>query len=239
MAPTGSAIAADDSSVGGGSDGNWLGPRPTPGALCLLAGGATGGLDGRAATALFRFPADVAFAADGRCYVADAVNDRIRVIAPDGTVATLAGSSYGYGDGRGTAARFRRPSALAVAADGRCYVADTGNHAIRRVDADGTVTTLAGSPLGGDRDGCGRDVGLRWPTGLAIGPDGAIVVADHGNGAVKRIEASGRCTTLCRLDAGRLPTAVTHKAGGTVIVAGVARAGGHATEAFLLAVSNR
>lgn len=105
--------------------------------------------------------------------------------------------------------------------DGTCYVADTGNNAIRRITPDGEVTTLAGAPPGGDRDGAGADVGLRWPTGLALGPDGDLWVADHGNGALRRIDPSGASTTHLRLSGRRFPVAVASGSRGKVVVGAV------------------
>jgi streptogramin lyase len=105
--------------------------------------------------------------------------------------------------------------------DGTCYVADTGNNAIRRITPNGEVTTLAGAPPGGDRDGLGADVGLRWPTGLALGADGDLWVADHGNGALRRIDHSGASTTPLRLSGRRFPVAVASAPDGKVVAAAV------------------
>lgn len=184
----------------------------------ILAGGAYGWRDGSAAEALFRYPSDVAFGPDGTCFVADTGNDRIRTISPDGEVATLAGSTYDYGDGKGANARFRRPMGRVVDENGACYVADTGNNAIRRITPDGSVTTLAGLPPGGDADGVGREVGLRWPSGLGLGDDGWLWIADHGNGALRRLAWDGACSTRVRLPPRQWPVAVTSLSSGTALV---------------------
>ncbi len=189
------------------------------GTVSLFAGSEYGYRDGPAREAQFRSPSDVAIGPDGTYYVADTENNRIRCITPDGLVSTLAGSLYDYGDGRGAGARFRRPEAVTVDGDGICYVADTGNHTIRRITPDGHVTTLAGSPLGGDRDGVGTEARLRWPTGLAMGPDGDLWVADHGNGTLRRIERDGATTTSLRLSARRWPVAVAALHGAMVVAA--------------------
>lgn len=186
----------------------------------VLAGAANGYRDAPGSEARFRFPGDVAFAGDGTCYVADTGNDCIRWIAPDGTVSTLAGSSYDYGDGHGPHARFRRPAALEVGPDGVLYVADTGNNAIRCVTPDGDVTTLAGAPPGGDGDGAGRHVGLLWPTGIALGAGGSTWVADHGHASVRTIDRRGRSTTRLRLGGPPWPIAVATVGTAAAAVAG-------------------
>jgi DNA-binding beta-propeller fold protein YncE len=108
--------------------------------------------------------------------------------------------------------------ALDVDADGTCYVADTGNNAVRRVTPDGEVTTVAGAPPGGDADGAGVGVGLRWPTGIAAGHEGHLWVADYGNGAIRLIERTGLSTTTLRLEGRRWPVAVALAPDGEVVV---------------------
>jgi DNA-binding beta-propeller fold protein YncE len=221
LSPEGLAMASDGTLFVADASGHRIWTVSPGGELHLLAGSASGYRDGPSGDALFRRPCDVAVGPDGTCYVADTGNHRIRIIAPDGAVTTLAGSIYDYGEGRGPHGRFREPLALDVDHDGTCYVADTGNNAIRRITPDGEVTTLAGAPPGGDRDGLGADVGLRWPTGLALGADGDLWVADHGNGALRRIDHSGASTTHVRLSGRRFPVAVVSAPDGKVVVAAV------------------
>ena len=204
------------------------------GVLRVVAGGSNGYRDGPAAQAMFRFPRDVAFSPDGNLYVADTANDRIRAISPDGTVTTVAGSNYDYGDGHGTHARFRRPSALDVDVEGNLYVADTGNNAIRRVRPDGEVTTLAGTPPGGDHDGRGPEVGLRWPSGVAVDVDATVWIADHGNSVVRHLSAAGESTTELRLSGLRWPTAVSLRPNGSLAVAGAALVDAQMSEACVM-----
>ncbi len=107
------------------------------------------------------------------------------------SVATVAGQAdeRNPGDGPGASARFAGPSGVAVAADGVVYVADAPAHSIRRIDADAarTVTTLAGDGVDGYLDGPGATARFRWPTALALMPDGALLVADSDNHVIRRI----------------------------------------------------
>lgn len=144
---------------------------PKTGVLSIVAGAdkTPGFADGPASSARFDAPIGVAALADGTILVADSYNDRIRTIAADGTVATIAG-----GDGN-----FDTPCGVAVAADGALIVADTGHERVVRVERDGTINILAGPD------------GLAEPTGVAIGPDGAILVADAGEATIWSIDAAG------------------------------------------------
>jgi len=116
------------------------------GAVSLLAGspGLSGGNDGTGGMALFSQPSGVAVDAAGNVYVADTVNSTIRKVTPAGVVTTIAGvaGTAGFGDGAGASALFNQPLGLVPDGSGGLYVVDTGNAAIRRLDASGMVTTL-------------------------------------------------------------------------------------------------
>ncbi len=145
----------------------------------------------------FPDPFGVAAAADGTVFVADAGEaPRILRIGVDGLVHTVAGGARGFADGDGAAARFDTPSAIAIGGDGALYVADTGNHAIRRVSPDGAVTTIAGMAGAGAVDGDAAGARFDTPCGVAVDAAGNIYLADTGNGAVRRIDASGVVSTL-------------------------------------------
>lgn len=119
------------------------------GALRAVAGSPreAGSDDGPRAEARFVRPLSLACDRDGRCYVADGA--RIRLVGADGGVATLAGSAPGFGDGNGPAARFGPALAVALAPDGRLWVADAENGALRVVAPGGEVTTVCrGAPAG-------------------------------------------------------------------------------------------
>jgi len=102
--------------------------------VITLAGSSEGYADGSGSAAQFSGPLDVAVDAQGNVYVADTANHRIRKITPDGAVTTLAGSGTpGNADGPATEARFRGPEEVTVDSAGNVYVADTGNHRIRKI----------------------------------------------------------------------------------------------------------
>jgi sugar lactone lactonase YvrE len=105
------------------------------GTVTTLAGsGNTGYADGMGTAASFNSPNGVAVDSSGNVYVADSYNQRIRKITPNGTVTTLAGSgNQAYADGNGTAASFNYPEGVAVDSSGNVYVADAGNHRIRKI----------------------------------------------------------------------------------------------------------
>jgi DNA-binding beta-propeller fold protein YncE len=176
-------------------------PEPAPPwaatALVLAGDGVDGWRDGPAALARFSDPFGVAVAADGTVYVADAGDaQRLRAISPAGVVSTVAGGAAGFTDGPGSAARFSTPSGLAIGVDGTVYVADTGNHAIRRVSPEGVVTTLAGDGVPGHRDGAGAQARFNGPLGVAVHPDGRVLVADTYNDRIRVIAPDGAVSTL-------------------------------------------
>ena len=169
-----------------------------PARVHLLAGdGQDGALDGTALASRFSDPYGVAIGPRGAIYVADGGEaNRIRVVQPDGAVSTLAGGKEGFVDGLGTAAAFNTPSAIALDHLGNLYVADTGNHAIRRIAPGGAVTTLAGNGSPGYADGIGRAAQFNGPVGIAVDDAGIVYVADTYNDRIRRIAQDGTVTTL-------------------------------------------
>jgi hypothetical protein len=119
------------------------------------------------------------------------------------SIWTFAGRPFeeGLRDGPATSALFRRPSAAAVDAAGNAFVADTGNHAIRMIrnDAARTVVTIAGNGERGTALGDGAAARLAGPTGIAVGPDGAVYVSDTGNQRILRLRPGAGGWTAERL----------------------------------------
>jgi len=172
------------------------------GAVTTLAGspGQAGNADGKGGAARFVAPRGIAVDATNTVFVADAGNDTIRRITPDGQVTTLAGipdGTSGSTDGAAARARFSRPSGLAIDNAGNLLVADTGNHTIRKISPAGDVSTLAGSAgIPGNADGLGPTASFREPTGVAAGEGGVVYIADSGNHLIRKLSPDGTVATL-------------------------------------------
>jgi len=161
----------------------------TPGGAVTTFAGSTdfGSTNGNGTIARFRSPQGVAVDGAGNVYVADTSNHQIRKITPGGDVSTLAGSTQGFADGNGALAQFFGAAGVAVDGAGNVYVADAGNHRIRKITPAGAVTTVAGSTLG-FADGNGTNARFRFPYGVAVdGAGGNVYVADPGNSQIRHI----------------------------------------------------
>lgn len=169
----------------------------------LLAGdGHRDAHDGAVGAVRFDEPWGLVRGRDGSLFVVDGGEaNRIRRIATDGTVSTFAGSTEGFADGVGSAAKFHTPSSVAADVFGNLYVADTGNHAIRKVSPQGEVTTLAGTGIAGFRDGDGAQAQFRAPMGVAVDLFGRVFVADTWNDRIRMIDRDGRVRTIAGGDA--------------------------------------
>jgi sugar lactone lactonase YvrE len=131
----------------------------------------------------FAVPYGVVVLPDGRAVVADQDGHRLGAVTIDGTVTVYAGGDgVGTVDGAAADARFSGPKALAVDSAGNVYVSDAGAHRIRRVAADGTVTTIAGSGQAGAADGSGAQATFFGQEGIAVSADGHTVYVADGTG---------------------------------------------------------
>ena len=161
----------------------------------------TGGDGGPAVQAQLGYPRSVATDGAGNVYIADQGNHLIRKVDATGTITTIAGTKRrGFGGDGGPAVQARLDCPLGMAADGagNVYIADVNNHRIRKVDATGTITTLAGTK----RRGFGGDGGpavqaqLYHPSGVAADGAGNVYIADTHNSRIRKVDATGTITTF-------------------------------------------
>jgi sugar lactone lactonase YvrE len=166
--------------------------------------------DGAAATAAqLNFPQGIAVDAAGNTYLADWGDHEIRRIAPNGTIATIAGggtpcwSPPGCGDGGGaTDANLSFPEGVAVGPDGSVYIADTGNNEVRKVSPSGKITRFAGNgsecsqpPACGD-GGPATNAQLSAPAAVAVDRSGVVYIVDTGNSELRKVSAAGTISRI-------------------------------------------
>ena len=161
-----------------------------------------GSADGAVTNSQFSSPSAIAGDSAGNLFVADNANHVIRKISTNGTVVTIAGTAgvSGSGDGTGAAARFHSPMGITVNAAGtNVFVADTANHAIRKLAYNGTnwiVSTFAGlAGAGGTANGSGGSARFFAPEGLALDAAGNLFVADTWNHSIRKITPAGTVST--------------------------------------------
>lgn len=171
------------------------------GTVTTLAGtaGVAGSADGIGTAARFNAPQGLAVDSTGNVFVADTNNSMIRKISPGGLVTTVAGApgQVGTNDGVAGGARFNGPYAVAVDTVGNLYVSDFFNSTIRKIDAGGSVTTLAGvAGKPGDVDGAGTVARFNQSYALTVDAGGNVFVADTYNRSIRKITTSGNVSTL-------------------------------------------
>jgi hypothetical protein len=174
------------------------------GLIYTVAGGGGYGYsgDGGSATnAKMEYPESVAVDASGNLFIVDTDNERIRKVATDGTITTLAGDGLeGYsGDGvAATNTSLDSPGGVAVDAFGNVFIADYYNERIRKVDTNGIITTVAGDGgygFYGD-GGAATNATLYYPTAVAVDGRGNLFVADEYNQRIRKVDTSGIITTV-------------------------------------------
>jgi sugar lactone lactonase YvrE len=174
----------------------------TAGVISTVAGTAFSGYagDGGAANnARLATPQGIAIDVGGNLYISDSANARIRSVSSgNGTIATLVGGATGDG-GPGIFAWLNQPSGVARDNAGNTYVADTGNHRVRKVAANGTISTYAGTGLAGFSTDAGTPAAgapLNGPHGLAVDAAGNLYIADGNNYRVRKVDTSGNISTV-------------------------------------------
>ena len=181
----------------------------TNGIITTVAGIGTragySGDGGPATQALLSVPRGIAVDAQGNLYIADSDNHRIRKVDTNGIITTVAGNgTAGFGGDGGPAsqARLGGPRDVFVDAQGTLYIADYGNHRIRKVDTNGIITTVAGNGtagFGGD-GGPATEAELYWPGGVAVDSAGNLYIADkdssNNNNRIRKVDTSGTIITV-------------------------------------------
>lgn len=167
------------------------------GVVTTFAGsGVAGSTNATGILASFNYPTGIAIDGAGNLFVADAQNCKIRKITTIGVVTTFAGSgALGSVNATGINASFKYPSGVAVDASGNVFVADNGNHLIRKITSAGVVTTLAGSGVAGSTDAAGLSASFNFPTSVAVNGLGKVFVADRSNNKIRIITVAGGVVT--------------------------------------------
>ncbi len=140
---------------------------------------------------VWNWPYDVAVGPDGSLYIADTYGNRIRRVAPSGVISTVVGADTSIlGDGGpATAAQLDFPTQVAISSDGLLYIADRWHNRVRVVRPDGIITTAVGNgdAIASSENSPPTATSLYHPEGIALRPDGSLVVADTENNCIRRI----------------------------------------------------
>lgn len=176
-----------------------LSPSHTGGTIkpkvSAFAGGNSTYAEGVGSAAGFNNPSGIAIDNNGNLFVADKNNHLIRKILPDGTVTTFAGiRTQGFSDGK--PGRFNNPSSITIDASGNLYVTDEGNHSIRKITLDGTVSTIAGNGQVGYTDGDKFTARFYSPRGITADASGNLFVVDGGSNRIRKIAPQGIVSTI-------------------------------------------
>ncbi len=173
------------------------------GSISTFAGTGTagfGGDGGAAGSAQLNAPFAVAADSAGNVYIAEFGNNRVRKVATNGNISTLAGtgvSGYSGDGGAATSALLNGPQSVAVDGSGNVYIADTANNRVRKVASNGVISTVAGNGLAGfsGDGGSGLNAQVGNPTALAVDTVGNLYIAD-GSARVRKLFLSGFISTI-------------------------------------------
>ena len=175
--------------------------------LSLVAGNARAGFSGDggpAVNAQLNTPVGLAVDSSGNVYIADSLNNRVRIVTPDGLINTFAGNGYtGYvnavGDGGQAAfAQLKLPSGVAVDSKHNVYIADNGDNLVRKVTPDGTISTFAGIGYPGFAgDGAAAiAASLNHPEDVAVDSSGNVYISDTQDAAIRKVTSDGNINTV-------------------------------------------
>lgn len=167
--------------------------------VSTIAGtGAIGSLDGLGTVATFKYPDGAIVDSNGNIFITDQSNHKIRKIDDAGNVNTIAGTGVaGFLDGIGSSAKFYFPAAMAIDSQNNLFIADYGNHCVRKITPFGIVSTYAGiGGVAGNIDGNVSVATFNYPTGLCFDNQGNLYVADYGTQKIRKIDSFGNVSTF-------------------------------------------
>ena len=173
------------------------------GTISTFAGTGVAGFsgdNGPAIRAQLNAPGRVEVDPNGNVYISDSANNRIRRVAPDGTITTVAGTGaagFGGDNGQAANAQINQPRAIIFDPAGNLYFADSGDNRVRKIATNGIITTIAGNGTPGSAGDGGQatNAQLNNPYGLARDSAGNLYIADAYNSKVRRVDPSGVITT--------------------------------------------
>jgi hypothetical protein len=159
------------------------------------------GDEGYATNAWLNKPVAIAVDSGGNMFIADNWNNRIRKVATNGIITTIAGvTGVGFSGDGGVATNASLYNPFGVAVDGRSniFIADSGNNRIRKIATNGIITTVAGNGVGGysGDGGPATNAWLSMPRGLAVDAGGNLFIADSGNNVIRMLTTNGIITTI-------------------------------------------
>jgi uncharacterized protein (TIGR03437 family) len=197
------------------SAGNSVYKLDSAGSMTLIAGNSRAGFSGdggQAINAQLNSPGGMAFDKAGNLYIADTLNNRVRVVNPQGVINTFAGNGGTgvpgfWGDGGvATDAQIHAPVAVAVDSSGNVYVVASADNTIRKVDVNGIISIFAGEGYRGYYGnvntaagiaGQANVAGITTPQDMWINTDGTVLIADTGNASIRKVATDGTITTIC------------------------------------------
>ena len=201
------------------SSGNSVFKIDGAGSMTLVAGNSRAGFSGDggpATSAQLNTPQGIALDSAGNVYIADSLNNRVRMVDTTGIITTFAGNGSVnppgfWGDtGPATDASLHLPTGLAVDSSGKVYIAVSADNTVRVVTTDGVINIFAGQGYKGyfgdyakdsisgivSSDGTATRAGLTGPQDVAIAPKGALLIADTGNAVIRQVDSTGVITTI-------------------------------------------